>query len=1026
MVFSESSTVQSWLVQHLTMLGWTHVPGSRLPRATTDVFVEEWLVEALEALNPEIAEQPERVDEVLPMLRSAVLAGATDGLVAANEHMTEFLRGVRTVRYTGDDQETPLRLLDFGGPDDLRMGVAPGRNRYVVSEEVTFGPPGRERRFDVVLFVNGIPLVVVETKTPVKASVSWFNAAKDLANVYTVDYPAFFVPNVLLVATEGRDYRFGAVGQEPESWAVWGSTEDEYDLDGLPRVQRSVELQLTPARVLSILRDFTLYERTLTGQKRKLLPRYPQVEAAEAMFDKVLRGRPGGLIVHYQGTGKTLLQAYAALLLLRDERVGGPTVICVVDRLDLIEQTKRQFDTAGLPRLVEAEDRAHLRRLLAEDFRGIIMTTIHRFKREHEDRPPAPLNRRSNIIVTVDEAHRTTEGTLGEDMRAALPNARFFGLTGTPIADRDRNTFKLFGDPEDSGFVMSRYEPERSIADGASVPIHVEPRLVDFHLDKEALDEAFQELLAQEGLTEEQVDYLSGKAASVKTLMMNPARIKAVCEDIVDHFLAKAAPLGMKAMVVAYDRELVVAYEAEIKRILAERGLDYGVQVVMTVGSGKDDPPEWAKYALTREQEAEVKRRFNDFHDPLTFVVVTAKFLTGFDAPILFAQYLDRPLRGVTLFQAITRPNRNWTHPETQQRKRYGLVVDYVGLGEEIAKALAPADPSKGGKRPVDTDSLAEEFEARIAAVLSRFDGIDRTAGDFETLSAARERLAPGEAREEFAKEFTALEGLWEFLHPHDVTAAHRDDYKWLAKVYESVRPSKVSNDLLWARLGAKTLDLVHGHITNVEVKGTGLEEVVVDPEAIEALKQLALFDIEDPTPDGDETGDSGDTGDAITLGEVLDTIEARVKRRFERTGSKVYATLAERIDALRKQAIQKVGDSVEWIKKALELAKLMVQAERMEEEGRLDEAERLLDPNIGALTQIVEEYKPKDAPVVVEDLARDIDAIVKQVRFTGWHTNPDGDREVRKNIRSVLKAYGLPVTGDLFDKTYAYVAENY
>lgn len=1025
MVFSESSTVQAWLVEHLQALGWTYVSGHQLPRTKTDVFVDEWLLEAIEVLNPEIHGRPERVDEVMPLVRSAVLAGATDGLVPANEHMVEFLRGVKTIRYIGADHDSPFRLIDFGDVDDLRLGKAPTENDYVVADEVTFGPPGKERRFDVVLFVNGIPLVVVETKTPVKASVSWFNAAKDLANVYTVEHPAFFVPNVLLVATEGRDYRFGGVGQEPESWSLWGSTEDPYDLDGLPRVQRSVELQLTPARVLSILREFTLFERTLSGQKRKLLPRYPQVEAAEGILDKVLRGRPGGLIAHYQGTGKTLLQAYAAMLLLRDERVGGPTVVCVVDRLDLIEQTKRQFDTAGLPRLVEAESRAHLRQLLAEDFRGIVMTTIHRFEREHKDRPPAVLNRRPNIIVTVDEAHRTTEGSLGEDMRAALPNARFFGLTGTPIADKDRNTFVLFGDPDDPGFVMSTYEPERSIADGASVPIHVEPRLVDFHLDKESLDEAFAELMNQEGLTEEQVDYLSGRAASVRTLMMNPARIEAVCADIVDHFLAKVAPLRMKAMVVAYDRELVVAYAAEIERILADRGLDYGVQIVMTVGNAKDEPTDWSRYAMTREQEAEVKRRFNDYSDPLTFVVVTAKFLTGFDAPILFAQYLDRPLRKVTLFQAITRPNRTWTNPETKQRKRYGLVVDYVGLGEEIARALAPADPSAGGKRPVDTDALAEEFETRIVATLARFDGIDRTAGDFETLAEARERLAPGEPREEFAKEFTAVEALWEFLDPHDATAARRDDYKWLAKVYEAVKPSKVSNDILWARLGAKTLDLVHGHITNVEVRGTGLEEVVVDPEAIAALKQLALIDL-DPPDDGPTGDGDGDGEDAVTLGEVLDTIEARVRRRFENTGAGVYSTLAERIDALRQQAIQKVGDSIEWIKKALDLAKLMVQAEKMEDDGRLDEAERLLDPNIGALTQIVDEYKPDGAPVVVDDLVRDIDAIVKEVRFTGWATNPDGDREVRKNIRSVLKAYGLPLTGDLFNKTYGYIAENY
>ena len=1023
--FSESSTVQAWLVKHLSSLGWDYVQGKDLPRSKTDVFVDEWLIEALEVLNPEIHGYPERIDEALPVVRSAVLSGATDGLVPANEHMVEFLRGAKTIRYIGTDVDALLRLIDFGSPDDLRTGKAPAENTYVVSDEVTFGAPGKERRFDVVLFVNGIPLVVIETKTPVDASVSWYNAAKDLTNVYSVEHPAFFVPNVLLVATEGREYRFGAVGQIPEEWELWGSTEDPFDLDGLPRVKRSVELQLTPARVLSLLRDYTLFENTLAGAKRKLLPRYPQVEATEAIFEKVLTGRPGGLIEHYQGTGKTLLQAFAAVMLLRDGRIGGPTVICVVDRLDLIEQTQRQFKTAGLPRLTTAKDKSDLRRLLREDFRGIIMTTIHRFDREHKDQPPTVLNDRSNIIVTVDEAHRTTEGSLGDDMRAALPHARFFGLTGSPVADKDRNTFKLFGDPNDPGYVMSRYEPERSIADGASVPIHVEPRLVDFHLNKAALDEAFKELVEQEGLTEEQTDFLSGKAASVKTLMMNPERIRAVCEDIVDHYTMKVAPLGMKAMVVAYDRELVVAYETEIKKILTERGYPYGVEVVMSVGSGKNEPAGWAKtYGLSREQEADIKRRFNDAKNPLTFVIVTAKFLTGFDAPILFAQYLDRPLRKVTLFQAITRPNRNWTNPETKQRKRYGLVVDYVGLGEEIGKALAPADPTKGGKRPVDVDDLADTFVERITETLDRFHGIDRTATDFETLSAARDRLPPGGERDKYAREFTALETMWEFLDPHPVLAEYQADYKWLAKVYEAVKPTKVSNDILWARLGAKTLELVHGHISDVTIKGTGLEEVVVDPEAIQAIKQLIL---DERAKNGSDNDDEGGDGEAITVAEVLDTIEARIKRRFDKSGAGIYKTLAERIDQLRAQALQKVGDSIDWIKKALEVAKLMVQAEKMEDEGTLDEAILLVDPNIGALTQIVDEYKPEGAPVVVEDLAHDIDAIVKQVRFTGWnHNNPDGDKLVRRNIRDVLGSYGLPPTGPLFDNTYAYVSENY
>lgn len=1004
--FSESSTVQSWLVERLAALGWEHIPGKQLPREFTAPLVEEWVIETLELLNPALHGDSDRVDEVLPTIRAGVLAAAVEGLVPANERMTTLLRGDHTVKYVGTNEYVPLRLIDFDSMSE---------NHFVVSDEVTFGPPGKERRYDVVLWVNGFPLVVIETKTPVKASVSWLNGARDIANTYTVEGPTFFASNVLVAATEGKEFHYGGVGQPGEQWLMWGSTQDPYDLWGLKRVERSVDLLLTPARVLSILRDFTLFEQVPGGGVRKLIPRYPQVEAAELIHQRVLDGGTRGLIWHYQGTGKTLLMAFAALMLLHDERVGGPTVVVVLDRLDLIEQVERQFKTAGLPRLSVAGSREELRQILRDDRRGIVLTTIFRF----ED--AGLLNTRDSIVVMVDEAHRTQEGRLGNDLRTALPNARFFGLTGTPISDKDRNTFKLFGDPSDPGHILNTYSMERSIADGASVPVHVETRLVNFHLDKSELDEAFAQLVEEEGLSDEEREVLANKAASVKALLLNPDRIEAVCRDILDHFEDKIAPVGMKAQVVAFDRELVVAYEQTLTRLIAERGLTHEVAVVMTVGTAKDEPKEWANYAVDRAAEARLKHRFIDPDDPLVFLVVTAKLLTGFDAPIEQVMYLDKPLRRHTLFQAITRTNRRYTNPKTGQEKRHGLVVDYIGLGNQIAQALKAADPDRGGKRPVEVDELVAEFDATIARTLSpRFDGIDRTDHSFVALQDAMERLREPGARDEFAKDFTAIQTLWEFLHPHEALSGHAADYKWLAQVYEANKPTKTSDALLWHRLGAKTLALVHGHISNLEVTGTGLEEVVVDPDAIEAMRELVQQGELDLDPNRDLFAQP------VTLDEVLDTIDARIQRRLTVHPAGVYKSLAEQIERLRQQAIRKAEDSIDFLKQALEVARLAVQAERLEAEGRLDEAEALLDPHLGALTQIVDAYKPEGTPVIVDDVVRDIDTIVKQVRYTGWNETQEGDRTVRRELRQVLKKFGLPVTGPLFDNAYGYVRENY
>lgn len=247
-----------------------------------------------------------------------------------------------------------------------------------------------------------------------------------------------------------------------------------------------------------------------------------------------------------------------------------------------------------------------------------------------------------------------------------------------------------------------------------------------------------------------------------------------------------------------------------------------------------------------------------------------------------------------------------------------------------------------------------------------------------------------------------------------------RGDYRWLAQVYEAIKPSKVSNALLWDRLGAKTLALVHGHMSAMQVTGSGLEEVVVDPDAIEAMRAM----VEQGTLDLGEDRDL--LQEPVTVEEVLDTIDARIKRRLEEHDHPVYRSLAEQIDRLRQHAIRRAEDSIEFLKQALQVAQAAVRAERLDEEDRLDEAEALLDPHLGALTQIVEEYKPSDTPVIVEDVVRDIDNIVKQVRFTRWNQTQEGDRTVRKELRAVLKKYALPLTGPLFDNAYGYIAENY
>ncbi|MDP9904806.1 type I restriction endonuclease subunit R [Arthrobacter bambusae] len=1024
MGWTEASTIQRSLLEWAEEAGWEHIPGQEQPRDEHDVIVEDWAREALLGLNPDLVDDPESAELVLHELNQAVL-DANNGLVAANERLTVMLRGDYSFR-TIDGKHVPRRLIDFEVLDN---------NRFVVADEVTIAGAVKPRRFDVVYYVNGFPLVVAETKTPVKHSVSWVNAAKDIHDVYEEEYPNFFATNVFNVATEGLELRMAPIRAVPdpdsEIWAPWGSTEDDPRVvTGPARVERAARLLLRPETILPILKDLVMFRHARDASEIdvKFLPRYPQFEAALAIHDKVLADRPGGLIWHHQGSGKTELMAFAAARLLRDDAViekfgGAPTVIVIADRKDLVRQTAEMFETAGMPRLSVPEDRHDLHALLRSDDPCVIITTVHKFAEAGH------LNDRSNIVVLVDEAHRSQEGKLGDAWRAAVPNAKFFGATGTAIEDKDRSTFKLFGDPEDPDFVMSRYTPEQSIADGFTKPVIVEGRSVGFSLEKEALDEAFDELADEEGLDEDEKVYLSGKASHIETILSNPERVAAVCGDIVDHYLTYVAPLGQKAQVVAYNQSLVIAYARAIQAELERRsavmpdGRLREVGVVMHVADAKDTPKEYRKYMLTPDQEEALKRRFKKVDDPMSFIVVTAKWMTGFNAPIEGVLYLDKPAKEANLFQTITRPNRPWKNPVTGQRKDYGRVVDYIGLAKAIGIAIAgpQAKTDEGDDlNVVDASKLAGKFVTDLTRLLHLFASVDTTDASFESLAQAHERIPDGSVqRAEFVEAFVALQTVWEFLDPHPMLLPFKQQYLWLAKIYESIRPKDVSKAFLWARLGAKTTELIHGHMNDVAVKSMASRTVTLDAAGLALVKRIAeQLRLSTTGQTGEEQGD--------VYQQVLDSIEARLRRRVAESESPVYKSLAQRIEKLRAKAIENVEDSLAFLQAALKIAQDVVAADRAADEGDEETLERLADPQRGVLTQIVEENTPPGLHTIVPDIVDRIDAIVEEVAYTGWTSSDSGDKAVRRELRSALKNYGLPVKGDLFDRTYEYVRENY
>jgi len=464
--------------------------------------------------------------------------------------------------------------------------------------------------------------------------------------------------------------------------------------------------------------------------------------------------------------------------------------------------------------------------------------------------------------------------------------------------------------------------------------------------------------------------------------------------------------------VVAFDRELCVRYRDLLQRELGSTG---EVAVVMT--TQKDDPLEWEEFNRTREQEAQLKARFKDPEDPLQILVVTAKLLTGFDAPIEGVMYLDKPLKAHTLFQAVTRTNRRWTNPKTGQEKLFGLVVDYVGLGKELANAVAVKNTGRTRALPEDVDELAEELKDRLATCMKRFADVDRSAAGFEQLMAAQAKVPDDKSRDAFAAEFMQCEVLFEFLWPDTVLRPLEDDYRWLAKVYKSVMPTDISDALIWKRLGAKTMDLISQHV-GITLDDAGAQTVVLDADAVDVLRQLSLV------PDDGEGG-TDEGGDVrMTTEEILDSLRKKIEGRLKDADpASVWPDLAARLEALRSRQVATASESMQLLEDVLKLAREVVEADRA---AVAADDDSVIDADRGALTEILQEYAPADTPVIVERVAEDIDAIVRPVRGTGWQASHPGDREVRKEIRKVLRGHGLPASGELFDRAYAYIAEHY
>lgn len=969
-MFNEDNTIEQMTLMTLMKNGWEYIPAEELPRDYSEVIVEPMVKEALIRLNPEIAEDPSRADTVIYKLRTLILSTQQNNLVTQNEVFKKMIFEENSYPFGKDGHMIPIRFFGTMTKDQLAL------NDYVVTNQWVYPKKEDGKRLDIVLLINGFPVSIGELKTPVRNSVTWLDAATDIA-AYEKSIPAMFVCNIFNFASEGKSYRYGSVCMPVGMWGPW-HTADHKTEGSLADVKISIEDMIIPEKIMDIFQFFTVFATDKKYRKYKVICRYQQYEGANLIVERVKAGYPKqGLIWHFQGSGKSLLMVFAAQKLRMIPELNNPTVVIVDDRIDLETQITATFNASDIPNLVGLKSKNDLEDFFLGDQRKIAITTIFKFADIEKE-----LNPRDNVILMVDEAHRTQEGDLGSKMRLALPNAFFFGLTGTPINRIDRNTFNTFGAVEDKSGYMSKYSFSDSIRDNATLPLNFEPVPIDLHVNKEKLNSEFEILTSH--LSAEAKAELS-RRINMKALMYDPKRIRKVCEHVAKHFQEKIEPNGYKGQVVCYDRQCCLMYKKELDSLLGPEAST----IVMDTNNDKED--KYKDFKRDRDAESKVLDRFRESSDPLKLVIVTSKLLTGFDAPILQAMYLDKPMKDHNLLQAICRTNRTYNEGKT-----HGLIVDYIGIFDNVAIAL-DFDESSMKKVISNIEEVKKQLPALMRKCLSYFMGVDRTLDGWEGLMAAQECLPNNKIKDEFGADYRVLNRAWDAISPDPFLNPLKFDFQWLTRVFESVKPTDGSGGLIWATLGAKTLELVHENLEVGEVHDD-MEILTMDADLI------------------DEFIEKQKDVRRTTIKVEIDLV-AKIRKNSK---DPKFVKLGEKLEALREKHEQGLITSIEFLKLLLELAREAAEAEKEvvpEEE---------IDKGISALTELFNGVKNTKTPVIVQRIVTDIDDIVKIVRFEGWQGTTAGKQEVKKALRSVVWIKYKIKDKEVFDKAYRYIEQYY
>ena len=708
-----------------------------------------------------------------------------------------------------ENREFDLVLIDYDTPSN---------NVFEVTEEFAFHNGHYGVREDVVFLINGIPVLVIECKNASKEEAIALGV--DQIRRYHIETPELFVPEQIFTATDAIGFSYGV------TWNTVRRNIFNWKHEEVGKLESKIKSFCAIPQVLALLKDYIIFAEK-DEELNKYILRQHQTDAVELVVSRALDDeRKRGLVWHTQGSGKTFTMIKAAELLFKAPEADKPTVLLMIDRNELEDQMLKNLAALGLGNLEHANNIQRLNKLLKDDYRGIIVTMIHKFRDM-----PADINTRSNIYVLIDEAHRTTGGDLGNFLMAGLPNASYIGFTGTPVDKTayGRGTFKTFGCEDDKGY-LHKYSIADSIEDGTTLPLYYNLAPNEMLVPHETLEKEFLSLAEAEGVADiDELNKILERAVNLKNFLKGKDRIKKVAKYVADHYRENVEPLGYKAFLVGVDREACAHYKHALDEHLPP---EYS-EVVYT---GNNNDSELLKeFHMDSKKERQIRKSFNKLEQQPKILIVTEKLLTGFDAPVLYAMYLDKPMRDHTLLQAIARVNRPYENEQEGMVKPHGFVLDFVGIFDKLEKALA-FDSEEVNAIIKDLKLLKVLFQSKMEQNVPEYLNLVTQNFNDKDVDDLIEHFRDPERRKTFFKEFKEIEMLYEIISPDAFLRPFIGDYGTLASIYAVVRKAYTKRVYVDKEFQKKTNQLVQDQIGTYDVEQIN-DFVEINADTIELIK---------------------------------------------------------------------------------------------------------------------------------------------------------------------------------------------